>query len=722
MKKYLKDNKTNTITIFVGVLLTGSLIGILFFKNTIFNIKNVKVTEAIINGTEYPESAYPNVARLFSKNGYSICTGTLIDANHVITAAHCFYDESGARKVLAGDMTVRLNGKTYQSKSVYIHPTYKGAYEDVWGSNVVDTTIIELDKNVTDVTPAALLTTQFPLKTDLIIAGYGLIGCLPGSRRTPSLGKIYAGTTEFDGFGWSSNNQDLNSNYVYLTFDSCDANTASGDSGGPGFYDKKLASITSGGTSNFSTVGANSLSLRIDKVVPWINDVLSGRIEPTPDPEKEKIVIQFPFVYNHDEYLKFKFTNSVTVGNIVEHKIFIDSVENGSWKKDDGRYDLQVFTGLLGSNDAMEYYDKNLKSAITTLYKKSGTNNYLGQLETVKIKGPFSDEKLGDDYKAAIAMGYVGDYYSSNRSSGPVDPGHYTLTVFINNQAVISNNICLPSFTSATGKQIGEVVCSQQSQNHNDPKSLDNSFPQISTAIAPDGTTITFRLDEGNADIQDDGETSVATVTIKGHIIYDKTIDFDSKTGNILGEVYDADSKKVATGNLDIDAVTSTDMEFSGTFSALDGNMSPFTIQIKDRDSEVSSNKFSLDQSVTISQINMGGGLADDPDAEDDGEGTPPPSENAKRTYLFNPLREGLDSIPKIVSALVKDIVIPIALPALALAIIWTGFLFVMARGNETKLTEAKRALKWTVIGGLIILGAYVIATALQQTLKDIVQ
>ena len=44
------------------------------------------------------------------------------------------------------------------------------------------------------------------------------------------------------------------------------------------------------------------------------------------------------------------------------------------------------------------------------------------------------------------------------------------------------------------------------------------------------------------------------------------------------------------------------------------------------------------------------------------------------------------------------------------------------ARGNATALEEAKKALKWTLIGGAIILASKVISLALQSTIADIVR
>jgi hypothetical protein len=60
-----------------------------------------------------------------------------------------------------------------------------------------------------------------------------------------------------------------------------------------------------------------------------------------------------------------------------------------------------------------------------------------------------------------------------------------------------------------------------------------------------------------------------------------------------------------------------------------------------------------------------------------------------------------------------------ILFPIIVLMIVYTGFLFVSAQGNESKLTEAKRALVWTVIGGLVVLGSLALALAIEATVDN---
>lgn len=84
---------------------------------------------------------------------------------------------------------------------------------------------------------------------------------------------------------------------------------------------------------------------------------------------------------------------------------------------------------------------------------------------------------------------------------------------------------------------------------------------------------------------------------------------------------------------------------------------------------------------------------------------------------LKNPLGGGeVDSIPLLVEKLL-EIVLQIGVPLVAIMIIYSGYLFVAARGNPGELTKAKETLKYTFIGAAILLGAYVIAEALVGTI-----
>jgi hypothetical protein len=85
-------------------------------------------------------------------------------------------------------------------------------------------------------------------------------------------------------------------------------------------------------------------------------------------------------------------------------------------------------------------------------------------------------------------------------------------------------------------------------------------------------------------------------------------------------------------------------------------------------------------------------------------------------TPLQNPLNN-IGSFPDLIDAILQ-IVIKIGVPIAVLAIIYSGFLFVTAQGNEEKLNTAKSALTWTVVGTAILLGSWILAGAVGTTIN----
>lgn len=86
---------------------------------------------------------------------------------------------------------------------------------------------------------------------------------------------------------------------------------------------------------------------------------------------------------------------------------------------------------------------------------------------------------------------------------------------------------------------------------------------------------------------------------------------------------------------------------------------------------------------------------------------------------ICNPLGNGVADIPAFIKTLLEGM-LKIGIPIIALAIIYCGFLFVEARGNSEKLTKAKDALLYTLIGGGVLLGAWAIAQMISATISGI--
>lgn len=66
------------------------------------------------------------------------------------------------------------------------------------------------------------------------------------------------------------------------------------------------------------------------------------------------------------------------------------------------------------------------------------------------------------------------------------------------------------------------------------------------------------------------------------------------------------------------------------------------------------------------------------------------------------------------------DIVLTIAVPVSILLLIYSGFLFVKARGNESEITEAKDTFKWTIIGIAVLFGARFLSEIIRGTINQL--
>lgn len=91
---------------------------------------------------------------------------------------------------------------------------------------------------------------------------------------------------------------------------------------------------------------------------------------------------------------------------------------------------------------------------------------------------------------------------------------------------------------------------------------------------------------------------------------------------------------------------------------------------------------------------------------------------------LINPLNTG-DCTPNGTCLMqflnkILGFVIQIGAIAVILMLVFVGYKFVVAQGNETKITDAKNALIWTVIGALILLGSQAISLGIQATIQAI--
>ena len=89
------------------------------------------------------------------------------------------------------------------------------------------------------------------------------------------------------------------------------------------------------------------------------------------------------------------------------------------------------------------------------------------------------------------------------------------------------------------------------------------------------------------------------------------------------------------------------------------------------------------------------------------------------RAALENPLGSKANSLTGLFIKLV-NIVVNISYAVVAFFLILSGFKFVVAQGNPKEIESAKQTFWYTIVGGLIIVGAQTIARILENLVKSL--
>lgn len=97
--------------------------------------------------------------------------------------------------------------------------------------------------------------------------------------------------------------------------------------------------------------------------------------------------------------------------------------------------------------------------------------------------------------------------------------------------------------------------------------------------------------------------------------------------------------------------------------------------------------------------------------------GTALPAFAQTQTTLQNPLK--FPNIQKAIEGLLQAIVM-IALPIITVFIVYAGFKYVSARGNPAQLNEAHKNFTYVIIGTILILSAWVLATLIGGTVSQL--
>lgn len=97
------------------------------------------------------------------------------------------------------------------------------------------------------------------------------------------------------------------------------------------------------------------------------------------------------------------------------------------------------------------------------------------------------------------------------------------------------------------------------------------------------------------------------------------------------------------------------------------------------------------------------------------------PAFAAEGKRLESPLNSNISTIPQFIEGFLRAIVI-IALPLITIFIVYAGFKYIAARGNSSKISDAHENFKWVIIGAILILSAWILATLIGGTVSQLVR
>ncbi|MGR6859606.1 S1 family peptidase [Aliivibrio salmonicida] len=262
------------------------------------NAEEVTVTPYVVGGANADVANFPFMASLMfeydSQPGtiYPFCGGSVLDATHILTAAHCVYDTAAylvpSMKVVIGVNNAQdmLIAQKVAVKNIY----YPSDYND--STLVNDVAVLELSQPL----PTYASANEVTLGTsgdelsyrdenqDFTIVGYGRLGT---NQKNPNLQfmeasvnyvsaahcGLWQGITITDKLICTNGN----SNPALVTA------TCQGDSGGPLIWNNKQIGIVSFGpaTCGQESVAAQSVFTDVSQYKDWILQAQRGEIAPT---------------------------------------------------------------------------------------------------------------------------------------------------------------------------------------------------------------------------------------------------------------------------------------------------------------------------------------------------------------------------------------------------------------------------------------------------------
>lgn len=146
----------------------------------------------VVGGQDVPNAAYPFVATLLDlRRGRTtpqrlFCGGSLIDASHVLTAAHCVTPRprlGNLRVVVGRTVLSSTQGQTRRAAAITVHPNWNPS------TSANDAAVLRLSAPITGIAPIAPATEADDAReeppTGLTIAGWGNVRRQSPDQREP---------------------------------------------------------------------------------------------------------------------------------------------------------------------------------------------------------------------------------------------------------------------------------------------------------------------------------------------------------------------------------------------------------------------------------------------------------------------------------------------------------------------------------------------------------
>jgi hypothetical protein len=251
---------------------------------------------------DYP--AVAEIAYAWPGHGSSaLCTGTLISANAVLTAAHCFCEFAQVRTAAACSLATYLRGlesvrpTDQRFISVFFHdrgavPVKEIIISPNYNFPKADLAIVRLDQDIQDIMPAPLNVGKSLKPGEFAtIVGFGAHNPLkadgtpmPGPPVRASEGLKLWATIKTAPCKGAQFGESVCWTYQQRIADQLLGSTCHGDSGGPTFATidgvVKLVGVTSGGPDDCSAGADQSFDVDVQKHAPWITSVAGDNVNP----------------------------------------------------------------------------------------------------------------------------------------------------------------------------------------------------------------------------------------------------------------------------------------------------------------------------------------------------------------------------------------------------------------------------------------------------------